>query len=100
MEKNTLTRLKIIEVLHFKMGFSKTECSEILDSIFEEMVTALETEGEFKASKFGTFKVKSKKARIGRNPKTKEKALISARNVISFIPSSILKEKVNNDTES
>lgn len=95
MEKKTLTRMQIIEAIHLKMGFSKTECSEILDSIFDEIVTALETEGEFKASKFGAFKVKAKKAREGRNPKTKEKAIISARNVISFTPSSILKKKVN-----
>jgi len=91
----TLTRASIAEIVHKKIGFSFSESSELVDSVVDEVIKGLDKDGILKISSFGTFTVNEKKARIGRNPKTKEEAVISARKVVSFYASNILNDVVN-----
>lgn len=92
---NTLTRADIAEQVQKTLGFSFSESTDMVDSLVEEMCIALEKVGSLKISSFGTFVVNQKGQRIGRNPKTKEEAIISARKVISFYASNILADEVN-----
>ena len=70
---------------------------ERLEDIFDALIEGLKNHGKVKISNFGTFILRHKKSRIGRNPKTKKEAVISERNVILFKPSKLLKNKINND---
>ena len=92
----TLTRAGLAEIIYSEVGISKTEASEIVDQFFEEIILDLIDGNSVKLTSFGTFSVKHKKERIGRNPKTKEEAVIDARRVISFRASKELKRRVNN----
>jgi len=92
---NTLTRAAIAEQVQKTLGFSFTESTELVDSLVEEMCIALEKNGSLKISSFGTFTVNQKSQRIGRNPKTKEEAIISPRKVVSFYTSNILTDDIN-----
>ena len=92
----TLTRAELVEIIYSEVGISKTEASEIVDQFFEEIILDLIDGNSVKLTSFGTFSVKHKKERIGRNPKTKEEAVIDARRVISFRASKELKRRVNN----
>ena len=91
----TLTRAELAELIYKEVGISKTEASEIVDQFFEEIILDLIDGNSVKLTSFGTFSVKQKKERIGRNPKTKEEAIIDARRVISFRASKELKRRVN-----
>tara|TARA_Y100000813_G_C24116040_1_gene330251 strand:- start:306 stop:593 length:288 start_codon:yes stop_codon:yes gene_type:complete len=91
----TLTRAELAELIYNEVGISKTEASEIVDQFFEEIILDLIDGNSVKLTSFGTFSVKHKKERIGRNPKTKEEAIIDARRVISFRASKELKRRVN-----
>ena len=91
----TLTRAGLAELIYSEIGISKTEASEIVDQFFEEIILYLIDGNSVKLTSFGTFSVKHKKERIGRNPKTKEEAIIDARRVISFRASKELKRRVN-----
>ena len=82
-----------------QLGYSKKLIENILEDMFEVLLESLKTKGKVKISNFGTFILRHKKSRIGRNPKTKKEAVISERNVILFKPSKSLKKKINNDTE-
>lgn len=77
-------------------GFTKKEAAVITDIVFDTMKDALSVGEHLKLSGFGTFSVKHKKPRIGRNPRSGEEMMISARRVLSFKPSQILKRAVNN----
>ena len=79
------------------MGISKVESSQIVDQIFEEMILELVDGNSVKLSSFGSFMVRQKKERIGRNPKTKEEAVIDARRVVVFRASKELKNKIVNE---
>ena len=92
---NTLTRADLAELIYSEVGISKTEASEIVDQFFEEIINDLVDGNSVKLTSFGTFSVRHKKERIGRNPKTKEEAIIDARRVISFRASKELKKRVN-----
>ena len=92
----TLTRAELAELIYCEVGISKTEASEIVDQFFEEIILDLIDGNSVKLTSFGTFSVKHKKERIGRNPKTKEEAIIHARRVISFKASKELKRRVDN----
>ena len=92
----TLTRADLAELIYNEVGISKTEASEIVDQFFEEIILDLIDGNSVKLTSFGTFSVNYKKERIGRNPKTKEEAIIDARRVISFRASKELKRKINN----
>lgn len=98
MEKETVTRAIIVQKLNDKYGYPKSEMSSLVDSLFDEMSHSMKQDGEVKIATFGSFKVRSKKARIGRNPKTKVEAEISARNVVSFYASKILKKRLKDNS--
>ncbi len=94
-EKNTVTRAYLADIIYREIGLSFAESSELVDSLFEEIITALEAEDIVKISSFGSFQVRRKKERVGRNPKTKEEASILPRNVVSFYASNIVKKRIN-----
>ena len=94
-DETTLTCAHLAQAIFRKVGFSRVESSEIVDAVLEELVTALGKEGKVKLSSFGTFEVRSKKQRIGRNPKTKVEVAISPRKVVSFHASPLLKQRLN-----
>ena len=83
------------QLIYSEVGISKTEASEIVDQFFEEIILDLIDGNSVKLTSFGTFSVKHKKERIGRNPKTKEEAIIDARRVVSFRASKELKRRIN-----
>jgi integration host factor subunit alpha len=89
----TLTRNDLIEVISDKVGLSLNDSSEMIENIFDFILTELESGHDVKISSFGTFKVKHKKLRIGRNPKTGIDVPINPRNVVSFYSSNVLKSK-------
>ena len=91
----TLTRSNIAEIVQKNLGFSFSESSELVDSLVDEICETMKKEENLKISSFGTFSVNHKKERIGRNPKTKEEAVIKPRKVVSFYASNILNEKIN-----
>ena len=95
MDNKNFNKKAIINKVYQKLGFSKNYSSKIIDSFFETFVFELLKKEKIKISSFGTFKVLNKKARIGRNPKTKIESKISARRVVSFKPSLELKFKIN-----
>jgi integration host factor subunit alpha len=92
---DTVTRAYLAETIHKNFGYSRAESADLVDAVIEEVITGLEKDHEVKISSFGTFKVKSKKERIGRNPKTKKEVPVSARKVASFYVSNILKKLIN-----
>ena len=91
----TWTRNDIIEQIQIEMGISISDSSKIFEEIIEEVLLSLEEGNDVKISNFGTFSVKKKKSRIGRNPKTGIEKEITARNVISFYPSKSMKIKLS-----
>ena len=91
----TLTRAELVDTLYYKIGFSKRETRHLVDMILEEIVQELENGKSVKLSFFGSFLVRGKKARVGRNPRTGEEALIGSRKVLSFVPSRILRRRIS-----
>jgi len=91
----TITRYDIAETLYQEVGLSRKVSGEILDMILEEISKELSEGNSVKISSFGTFLVRNKKTRIGRNPKTGVDATISARRVVSFKPSQIMRKSIN-----
>jgi|TARA_B100000900_G_C20259353_1_gene585315 integration host factor subunit alpha len=82
-----------------QIGFSKQISENLLDEFFSLLLSNLEKEKTVKLSKFGTFSIREKKSRIGRNPKTKEKKEISKRTVVLFKPSKEFKDFINSKYE-
>ena len=95
MNKKNLTRKNLSNKIYKTLGFSKNFSSAVVDNLFETLVGALLRSDKIKISSFGTFTVMNKKERMGRNPKTKDEALITSRKVVKFKPSLIFKEKIN-----
>jgi len=96
MIKKNLTRKDITKKLHARLGLSKNLLRNILDNFFESLISELIIKKKIKISSFGTFEIKNKKERIGRNPKNKVEFKISSRKIIKFKPSNIIKKKLNN----
>ena len=94
MDKTT-TRSTLSEAVFKNVGLSRNESSALVDSVFDEILKSLIDGDDVKISSFGTFIVRNKKERIGRNPKTGEEVPITARSVVTFRPSNVLKSKVN-----
>ncbi|ARN85426.1 integration host factor subunit alpha [Candidatus Nucleicultrix amoebiphila] len=94
MAHTTITRSDLTEAIANQTGLQKNEASIILQSILEEMTRGLVKEGVLKLSSFGSFAVRQKNSRVGRNPKTGEEVVITPRRTISFRASHILKKKV------
>ena len=90
-----LTRKDLVNLVYMQIGFSKLISENLIEEFFSLMIVNLKKEKKIKISKFGTFFVRSKKSRIGRNPRTKEKKIISERKVVLFKPSKELKKFVN-----
>ena len=95
MLKKNLTRETLTNKLYQNLGLSKNISGNLVSDVFEEIMVGLASGKDVKISSFGTFKTIRKKARIGRNPKTKEEAKISARRVVAFRASKKLKNKLN-----
>jgi len=96
MVKKNFTRKDFSNKIYQNLGFSKNYSSTIIDNFFETLIQELVKSHKIQISSFGTFKVINKRERIGRNPKTKEKAIIAPRKVVTFKPSLFVKEKLNN----
>ena len=94
MDKTT-TRSTLSEAVFKNVGLSRNESSALVDSVFNEILKSLIDGDDVKISSFGTFIVRNKKERIGRNPKTGEEVPITARSVVPFRASNVLKSKVN-----
>ncbi len=94
MDKTT-TRSTLSEAVFKNVGLSRNESSNLVDSVFSEILSSLVKGDDVKISSFGTFIVREKKERIGRNPKTGEEVPITARSVVTFRASNVLKSKVN-----
>ena len=94
--RQNLTKKEIINSIYMQLGYSKNLIENIMEDIFEVLLKSLKEKGKVKISNFGTFTLRHKKSRIGRNPKTKKEAIISERNVVLFKPSKFLKKKIKN----
>ena len=94
MSDKTLTRMDLSEAVFKEVGLSRNESAELVESLLNHMSDALTKGGQVKISSFGTFSVRDKTARVGRNPKTGEEVPITPRRVLSFRPSHLMKEKV------
>ena len=94
-----LKRKDLVNLVYMQIGFSKLISENLIEDFFSLITFNLKKEKKIKISKFGTFFVRSKKSRIGRNPKTKEKKIISERKVVLFKPSKELKKFVNIDND-
>ena len=90
-----LTKKDLINLVYMQIGFSKQVAENLLEEFLFSIITNLKKEKKIKISKFGTFSVREKKSRVGRNPKTKEEKKISKRNVVLFKPSKEFKEYLN-----
>ena len=98
MEKTT-TRSTLSEAVFKNVGLSRNESATLVDSVFGEILKSLINGDDVKISSFGTFVVRQKKERIGRNPKTGQEVPITARSVVTFRASNVLKSKVNKKIE-
>ncbi len=94
MSDSTLTRMDLSESVFREVGLSRNESAELVESVLNHVSDALVRGETVKISSFGTFKVRDKAARIGRNPKTGEEVPISPRRVLTFRPSQLMKERV------
>ena len=92
-----LTKKDLVNLIYMQIGFSKHVSENLIDDFFQTIIDNLSKEGSLKLSNFGTFTIRQKQSRIGRNPKTKKETIISERNVVLFKPSKYLKNKINND---
>ena len=90
-----LTKKDLVNQIYMQVGFSKQISESLIDEFFSLIISNLKKEGMIKISKFGTFSIRKKKSRLGRNPKTKEEKMITERNVILFKPSKDFKDYVN-----
>ena len=95
MSFRTRTRNDLVEKISINVGLPNSTSSMIIENIFDFILSELENKQDVKISSFGSFIIRNKKSRLGRNPKTGIEASISARNVVTFNPSNILKSKLN-----
>ena len=100
MSKINLTKKDLINSVYMQLGFSKNISENLIDDFLYTVIENLKNENQLKLAKFGTFSIRSKKSRIGRNPLTKEQKIISDRNVVLFKASKEFKDLINskNDT--
>ena len=90
-----LTKKDLVNSVYMQIGFSKHITENLIEEFFSLIILNLKKERKIKISNFGTFSIRLKKSRIGRNPKTKEEKKISERNVVLFKPSKEFKELIN-----
>jgi integration host factor subunit alpha len=92
-----MTKADLVESIYEKIGFSKKESSDIVEMIFDTIKGTLEKGEKIKISGFGNFVVREKRPRMGRNPQTGQEIMISARRVLTFRPSQVLKQALNRE---
>ncbi len=97
MADRTITRAQLSEAVYQEVGLSRNESADLLETVLGEIASALTRGESVKISSFGSFSVRSKGQRIGRNPKTGEEVPILPRKVLVFRPSQFLKARVNDD---
>jgi len=95
----TITRADLTDAVVKEIGLSRTESSQIVYSVLDAVSDALVAGETVKLSSFGSFIVRNKRSRVGRNPKTGEEVEITPRRVLSFRASHVLKDKINRDTK-
>ena len=100
MTRINLTKKDLINSVYMQIGFSKSISENLIDDFLITITNNLKNEKKLKLSKFGTFSIRSKKSRIGRNPKTKEQKTISNRDVVLFKASKEFKDLVNSKNDS
>jgi len=100
MTRVNLTKKDLINSVYMQIGFSKNISENLINDFFDTIMNNLKIEKKMKLSKFGTFSVRSKKSRIGRNPKTKEEKTISNRDVVLFKASKEFRDLVNSKNDS
>lgn len=91
----TKTRADLSEAVYQEVGLSRNESTELVESVLEEISNSLVSGDNVKISSFGSFLVRDKRGRIGRNPKTGEEVPIEPRRVLTFRPSQVLRERIN-----
>ena len=96
--RTNLTKKDLVNSIYMQIGFSKQISEILIEDFFLMLFDNIRDNKKVKLSRFGTFFLRKKNERIGRNPKTKEKKIISARNVILFKPSKEFKELINNES--
>ncbi|MFZ5708244.1 MAG: integration host factor subunit alpha [Pseudomonadota bacterium] len=94
MSEKTLTRMDLSEAVFREVGLSRNESAQLVETVLQHMSDAFVRGETVKISSFGTFSVRSKSARIGRNPKTGDEVPIHPRRVLTFRPSHLMKERV------
>lgn len=94
MTEKTLTRMDLSEAVFREVGLSRNESAQLVEGVLEHVSDALVSGEQVKISSFGTFSVRNKSARIGRNPKTGEEVPINPRRVLTFRPSHLMKDRV------
>ena len=97
MKGNTITRAHLAEAVYQEVGLSRNESAELVDTVLDEVSHALVRGESVKISSFGSFLVRLKGERVGRNPQTGEQIKISARSVLTFRPSQVLKAMLNGE---
>ena len=90
-----LTKKDLVNSIYMQLGFSKQISENLIEDFLITIINNIRFEKKLKISKFGTFEIRQKKSRVGRNPKTKETKLISSRNVVLFKPSKEFKNFIN-----
>ncbi|AUG52950.1 MULTISPECIES: integration host factor subunit alpha [Thalassospira] len=95
MSETTVTRADLAEAVYQEVGLSRNESAQLLETVLDEISSALIRDEVVKISSFGSFSVRSKGERIGRNPKTGEEVPILPRKVLVFRPSQVLKSRIN-----
>ena len=90
-----LTKKDLVNLIYMQLGYSMQISENLINDFFQTIIENLSKEKTLKLSKFGTFSIRQKKSRIGRNPKTKESKVISSRDVVLFKPSNEFKEFIN-----
>lgn len=94
MSEKTLTRMDLSEAIYRDVGLSRNDASQLVESVLQHMSDALVRGEQVKVSSFGTFSVRDKAARVGRNPKTGTEVPIEPRRVLTFRPSHLMKDRV------
>ncbi len=95
MTEKTLTRMDLSESVFREVGLSRNESADLVESVLEKISSSLVSGEQVKISSFGTFSIRQKNARVGRNPKTGEEAPIPPRRVLTFRPSHLMKDRVS-----
>ena len=95
MSESTLTRMDLSEAVFREVGLSRNESADLVETVLDHVSDALVGGESVKISSFGTFSIRSKNERIGRNPKTGEEVPIAPRRVLTFRPSHLMKDRVN-----